>query len=100
MTKDGAQSRRGGTDGLFTKPSKFQAQNLSSPLSCVTCIPLTHAAASFIFSYYSVRITSHFEKKDKNNPAKGFSAMQFHGTDRYYLNPELKDIVNTLITDL
>ena len=31
MTKDEAQSRRGGTDGLFTKPSSFACDTLRLP---------------------------------------------------------------------
>ena len=35
-----------------------------------------------------------FGKYKENTQEKDYLAMQFLGTDKYYLNPELKEIVN------
>jgi MoxR-like ATPase len=39
-------------------------------------------------------MTLTFGKYGKNTQHKDYAAMQFLGTDKYYLNPELKEIVN------
>jgi hypothetical protein len=55
MTKDEAQSRRGGTDGLFTKPSKVLGKNpLSRKDKTMKKRPMALLAFLLLLLFYQV----------------------------------------------